>query len=601
MNDFILRFLVSNVLLCLLLGILLLIKRAFARILTSRMQYMLWLIFLCLLAVPFLPVRFASVFHILHWLPGLFHPSSGTVASGPTADGTAPSAVSEQIYDLTLSLSPETVSTAGYLLAALWITGMTVMLFLALRSAWKLRRLQKLALPLENKEVRRLYDSCLKNLRITKNIPILTTAYLSSPVIVGCFRPRIYLPLRLISDFHPADMRYMLLHELQHYRHKDAFFNGAMQLSCIAYWFNPFVWYAAKEMKNDREIACDTAVLDTLLPEEYTAYGSTLLSLSEKISRMPFSFGTGISQNMPQTKRRILHIVSYQKPTRKKRRISAAVFLATALLLGIFAPAVSTYAGNEKSYAWNISSAHVTETDFSAYFDDCEGCFVLYDPFDENWLVYNRRQAVQRVSPDSTYKIYAAIAGLEENVITPDDSLLPWNHQVYPIRQWNEDQTLSSAMKSSVNWYFNDINQRLGASTINRYIRAIGYGNEDLSGDFPSFWMESSLKISAVEQAEVLARLYRNDFGFAPENIRAVKDSLRLSVSGSRTLYGKTGTGRIDGEDVNGWFVGWVENSGHPLFFAVNLSADSGATGHRASEIALAILSDPELAKYENN
>ena len=36
----------------------------------------------------------------------------------------------------------------------------------------------------------------------------------------------------------------MLLHELQHYKHKDAFANHLMNLAGILYWFNPFVWSA---------------------------------------------------------------------------------------------------------------------------------------------------------------------------------------------------------------------------------------------------------------------------------------------------------------------------------------------------------------------
>ena len=36
--------------------------------------------------------------------------------------------------------------------------------------------------------------------------------------------------------------------------------------------------------------------------------------------------------------------------------------------------------------------------------------------------------------------------------------------------------------------------------------------NENISGDFSSYWMQSSLKISPVEQVELLKNLYRNNF-----------------------------------------------------------------------------------------
>lgn len=104
--------------------------------------------------------------------------------------------------------------------------------------------------------------------------------------------------------------------------------------------------------------------------------------------------------------------------------------------------------------------------------------------------------------------------------------------------------------------------------------------------------MESSLKISPVEQVKLLTKLYENHFNFATKNINAVKESMFLSSSEKGKLYGKTGTGRVNEKDVNGWFVGYVERSGSPCFFAINITAAENATGSKASEIALSILSD---------
>ncbi len=46
----------------------------------------------------------------------------------------------------------------------------------------------------------------------------------------------------------------MLLHELQHYRHKDAWIGFFMNLAKTIYWFHPLVWYALKEMRDDRKL-----------------------------------------------------------------------------------------------------------------------------------------------------------------------------------------------------------------------------------------------------------------------------------------------------------------------------------------------------------
>ena len=81
-------------------------------------------------------------------------------------------------------------------------------------------------------------------------------------------------------------------------------------------------------------------------------------------------------------------------------------------------------------------------------------------------------------------------------------------------------------------------------------------------------------------------------FLFSEENLSAVKDALRIEDRGNTVLYGKTGTGRVNEKDINGWFVGFVEKGSHTYYFAVNIHADEGATGKAACSIALCILSD---------
>ena len=296
-------------------------------------------------------------------------------------------------------------------------------------------------------------------------------------------------------------------------------------------------------------------------------------------------------------KRRILKIASYQKPSILKRIKGISAFGMTVILLFGIAPALSTYASDSNRYEWNFSTKNISYLDFSAYFNQYEGSFVLYDSERNSWNVYNMEHAITRVSPNSTYKIYSALFGLEEGIITPEDSLIAWNKEIYPYEAWNADQNLHSAMDSSVNWYFQTIDKRIGVATIYNYIKKLGYGNENVSGKLSSYWMESSLKISPIEQVELLTRIYNNSPDFSPENINTVKDSICLSSSENGTFYGKTGTGRVDGQDVNGWFIGCVETADNTYFFATNIRADGNAAGSNATEITMSILSDMNIWK----
>lgn len=598
MAEFMIRFFIGNILISCIIGILLITKRLLRNNLTSRMHYNLWFLLLILLAVPFIPFRMIGFPQFFSWISKLRNVSTPNM--GSAARGTVNLNVSDTtnpMNDFTLSVSREAPSIIGLILCVIWFVGILAMILLVIRSHQRLNTLKKSALPLQNKEVRRLYNNCLDELHITVNIPIYSTAFLKSPVIVGLFRPCIYIPIHLISDYRAKDMRYMFLHELQHYKHLDALVNYVINLAGILYWFNPVVWYALKEMRCDKEVACDTSVLKILEPDCYEDYGNTLINFAEKISLTPFPFGVGLSGSKKQIERRISNIASYGKPTLYKRLKGTIVFLLTAVLLSGLAPFISTYAADESRYQWKSASDNITYTDLSSYFGEYEGTFVLYALENDAWNIYNIDHATQRVAPNSTYKIYDALFGLEENIITPASSLIEWNHAIYPFEAWNTNQTLQSTMSNSVNWYFQAIDKQLGLSSLNSYIQKIKYGNEMINGDLSSYWLESSLKISPIEQVELLTKFYKNQFDFDPENINAVKDSIRLYSSEIGTFYGKTGTGRINGQDVNGWFVGFIETADNTYFFATNIKAESNATGNNANEITKSILSELNIWK----
>ena len=598
MANFMIRFLICNVFISGIIGILLIAKWVFRNNLSSRMQYNLWFLLLGLLVVPFIPFRFIGFPQILSWLSSLkSSPTSGTRTAIGEAVGINPAGNADWMNDFALSVNHDTSSVTGYILLSIWIVGMLVMMILVIKSSLRLRTIKRSALPLQNPKVRRLYNRCLNEMKIIRNIPVYSTAFLKSPIIVGFLKPCIYLPIHLISDYHESDMRYMLLHELQHYRHKDAIANYLMNFAGVLYWFNPFVWFALREMRNDREVACDTSVLKMLEEDDYEDYGNTLINFIEKVSFSPFPFAASLSGNMKQMKRRIINIASYEKPTFCKKLKGMTAFILTTVLIMGLTPFISTYAADESRYQWKSSSENISYVDFSKYFGKYEGSFVLYDLRNDVWSIHDIKHATLRVAPDSTYKIYDALFGLEEGVITPQDSFIAWNGENYPFEAWNADQTLQSAMASSVNWYFQSVDEQLGTTSVYDYIKEIGYGNENISGDFSTYWMESSLKISPIEQVELLTQLQNNNFGFAPENINAVKDSICLSSSDAGTFYGKTGTGRVDGQDVNGWFIGYIETADNTYFFATNIGADSDATGGNATEITMSILSDMNIWK----
>ena len=352
MADFMIRFLLSNLFLGIFIGILAFCKWIFRRTLSSQMQYHLWFLLFFFLLVPFVPVCSFSLPAQISSFFSTFSSQKG-FAHHPLTDSPLSSTfsnTSEWMNDFTISMSRQVPSIAGQILFLLWCTGIGIMFIFFIRSVRQLYHLSSTALPLENAEISSLYISCLKELGITRNIPVYTTAFLPSPAITGIFQPRIYLPLRLISGYPHSALRYILLHELQHYRQKDGLLNLFLNIFCALYWFNPAVWYVLHEIRIDREIACDTSVLETLGETSCQEYGAALINFAETLSHTPFSFSVGLGGSMPQMKRRILNIASYQAPTPWKKAKGYALVLVISLLLISMSPVLSMQAAKETSF-----------------------------------------------------------------------------------------------------------------------------------------------------------------------------------------------------------------------------------------------------------
>ncbi len=79
----------------------------------------------------------------------------------------------------------------------------------------------------------------------------------SSPFVMGCFKPKIYIPFSI-----PEEQRsHIIRHESMHIRHLDPFLCCFAVLAICIHWWNPFLWYAIGKMKQDIELFCDESVL----------------------------------------------------------------------------------------------------------------------------------------------------------------------------------------------------------------------------------------------------------------------------------------------------------------------------------------------------
>ncbi|HRX54036.1 MAG TPA: M56 family metallopeptidase, partial [Verrucomicrobiales bacterium] len=136
---------------------------------------------------------------------------------------------------------------------------------------------------------------------------ILLAPDLSSPAVCGLRQPCLLLPR---TDYSPAELRCILLHEFIHLRRLDLWCNWLAIVARTLHWFNPLVWLMVRLYRADRELACDASVLRLLPPHQQKTYGQVLLGfLSSSPPRLSASPAlTGFSHRHQEIKRRITMI-----------------------------------------------------------------------------------------------------------------------------------------------------------------------------------------------------------------------------------------------------------------------------------------------------
>lgn len=216
------------------------------------------------------------------------------------------------------------------------------------------------------------------------------------------------------------------------------------------------------------------------------------------------------------------------------------------------------------------------------------GCFVLMELDSGQVTRVNAEKCAKRLVPASTFKVPHALIALETGVLKDEHETLKWDGTKRGVDTWNQDQTLDTAMRYSAVWFFQDTARRIGPERMKEWLGRLRYGNQDSSGDVTRFWLQGPLAISADEQFDFMARLYRNELPVSERSREIVKGTLvqRADTVGNRrgdiALFGpwkdgavlsaKTGFARLKDGDVT-WLVGHVEKAGKRYVFVSNVES----------------------------
>ncbi len=216
---------------------------------------------------------------------------------------------------------------------------------------------------------------------------------------------------------------------------------------------------------------------------------------------------------------------------------------------------------------------------------DLDVCLVIFDDARDVMTEYNPTRCRQPFPPCSTFKIPNSLIGLHTGVLTDGGTTFEWDGVTRDRVALNRDHTLATAMQHSVVWYYQEVARRIGSERMARQLAALAYGNQDMTAGLTTFWLGSSLKISAVEQIDFLRRLADGRLPVSDHATAVVKDITTQWTGEGYTYRAKTGSDKGAHQDL-GWYVGWIERPGGNIFFAMNISGRKtfGTTARRLTE-----------------
>ncbi|MGL5353951.1 MAG: M56 family metallopeptidase, partial [Clostridium sp.] len=314
--------------------LILLIRQLLKKNISKNIIYYIWVILLVKLLVPFGPESNLSLYN-------LFDNESKTVSSNnntknlsnnnidinknPIISQTNENSNSNILANDKLENNNSTTDKSNLKIPKtsikevafyIWIIGILALIGYTLLNYIKFKRntLKNSEDKILRQEINAILNQSLGRLSIKRNIEIIISKNINSPTFYGIINPKIVLPLKVVENSSSEELKYILLHELCHYKRKDIIVAWVITLVKIIYWFNPIILISLNIMRKDCETSCDEMVLNYLEKNENLKYGNTILNVIQYVNEEKYIAGTtSMVNNKKDLKERITNIAKNKK------------------------------------------------------------------------------------------------------------------------------------------------------------------------------------------------------------------------------------------------------------------------------------------------
>lgn len=181
-----------------------------------------------------------------------------------------------KFFYASVPLTSHDVIEVRHLLISIWITVSIILLIQLMSNYFRL-----------NQDIANL--SCTKDERLDEilreigqkekkslKVEVVKSQEVDTPLGVGIIRKKILIPDR---EYDSKDLFYILRHEYIHHKNRDLFVQLLVNILCVLYWWNPFVYLLRRDIEHSFEMRCDQMVVQGMDTEEVADYLETLLKV----------------------------------------------------------------------------------------------------------------------------------------------------------------------------------------------------------------------------------------------------------------------------------------------------------------------------------
>ncbi|MRU09317.1 M56 family metallopeptidase, partial [Bacillus anthracis] len=325
-----------------LVGFILCIKILFRNKLTPRWQYMLWIVLMIRLLLPWSPDSSYSIYSLLSYrssVSEVIPKNMPSTESKMNIESDRKVELESHAETVTKSGKPEVnVSTEQQITLSLykiamyvWLVGVFLLAVITFITNRRLYSYIKKQPDITDEQVVTVFNRCKQSMKMKKAVSLRLAGKIASPTVFSFFRPKVLLSKKHMKVLNEQQLQYVFYHELAHIKRNDVAVNWIMYSLILLNWFNPILWYAYFCMREDQELACDAYALTFIDKEEQIAYGHTIITLLEHYSYQAPSLAN-LSRNKRTMKRRIVMIKKFQKKSYRLSLLGVIVIVAIASL-----------------------------------------------------------------------------------------------------------------------------------------------------------------------------------------------------------------------------------------------------------------------------